>query len=541
MKKKTGLGKKISALIVSGMTALALLLVGFSWWSMRNSYISFYAQKAQNTSRMLADLVNGDRIGAYLETGKKDGYYEELEHLFGKMKEDSGAAFTYIFYPMEDRFVYILDGRTGSDDRNTISRLGDIYEYGETEYRYLYPDVLRRRASDGIILGRDVGFGESVSAWAPVLDSRGNLAAMVEADYYLEEVNREIALFLIRFLAILFTGMGGIVLLLLAGTRKMVSGPMESLTGAIASFRDGGFQLPEGKLDTGDEIQILYEAFADMAEKIDRYVKDIARIAGEKERIGAELAIATQIQADMLPSIFPAFPGRNEIDIYAVMQPAKEVGGDFYDFFLINGHMLAAVIADVSGKGVPAALFMVIARTLIKNHAELQESPAEIFENVNRQLCEGNREGFFVTAWLGILDLRTGKTDYVNAGHNPPLLLRADGEVCWLRTVSGFVLAGMEEMDYRQDSFYMEPGDRLFLYTDGVTESRNKSDELYGEERLLGAMEGCRGFSVQHSVERLMLELTAFAGGAEQFDDITMLEVEYRREKKEKNGHCGEI
>lgn len=241
-----------------------------------------------------------------------------------------------------------------------------------------------------------------------------------------------------------------------------------------------------------------------------------------------ELRVASNIQKDMLPCIFPAFPERGEFDVYATMLPAKEVGGDFYDFFLVDERHLAVVIADVSGKGVPAALFMVIAKTLIKNHAQLGKQPAEVLSAVNNQLCENNDEGMFVTAFMGILQLDTGKFTYANAGHNPPLMKRADGVFEYLRVKPGFILAGIENIRYEQAELLLRRGDRVYLYTDGVTEAINTRSELFGEERLRAVMNEKREPKLENLLLLVKKEIDGFVGGAEQFDDITMLAVEYK-------------
>lgn len=286
------------------------------------------------------------------------------------------------------------------------------------------------------------------------------------------------------------------------------------------------------EIQTGDEIEGLSDSFSRMMEDINSYVVNLARMTAEKERIGAELNVATQIQADMLPRIFPAFPERTEFDIFASMNPAKEVGGDFYDFFLVDENHLAIVIADVSGKGVPAALFMVIAKTLIKNHAQLRECPADIFTNVNEQLCEGNEAGLFVTGWMGILDLTTGQFVYVNAGHNPPLLMRSGENFEYLKSRAGFVLAGMEGIRYRQAELTLLPGDRLYLYTDGVTEATDIHAELYGEDRLQNALNQYKTLPIQEMCSGIKSSVYEFFGEADQFDDITMLAIEFKGKEK---------
>lgn len=246
------------------------------------------------------------------------------------------------------------------------------------------------------------------------------------------------------------------------------------------------------------------------------------------ERLSTELSLASDIQSNMLPNIFPAFPEKDNFDIYAINSPAKEVGGDFYDFFLIDKTHLAIIMADVSGKGVPAALFMVIAKTLIKDHTQLGLSPAEVFTRVNNLLCEGNEAGLFVTAWMGTIDLNTNVLTYVNAGHNPPLY-RHKGKYQYLQCKPGFVLAGMEDLKYKQYELNIEVGDSIFLYTDGVTESTDINGEQYGESRLLNLINEKSSLPPKQRIEAIRDELAKFAKGAEQFDDVTMLCIDYMK------------
>ncbi|MCL2216011.1 MAG: PP2C family protein-serine/threonine phosphatase [Defluviitaleaceae bacterium] len=275
------------------------------------------------------------------------------------------------------------------------------------------------------------------------------------------------------------------------------------------------------------ETGILAEAFKTMVLDLDAYIKNLTAVTAEKERIGAELDVATHIQASMLPRKFPAFPGRNEFDIFASMKPAKEVGGDFYDFFMVDEDTLAVVIADVSGKGVPAALFMVIAKTLIKNTSQQGKSPKEIFETVNNLLCENNDASMFVTAFYGHLHISTGRFTFVNAGHNPPIILK-NGKFDWLKQKAGFVLAIMEDMAYIQHEITLEVGDELFLYTDGIVEAMNNEEELFGDDRLYDAMQEYRGLTLHELAESVNREVDKFEDGAEQADDITMLVLRYK-------------
>ena len=330
----------------------------------------------------------------------------------------------------------------------------------------------------------------------------------------------------------LIIGLSFIFLLLLAFflISRLVSHPLRKLTSGVA-------ELGRGNLDkrieilSKDEIGMLAAAFNKMTVDLKASIERSARERAEKERIETELNVAAKIQSGMLPCIFPAFPDRSEFDIYANMQPAKEVGGDFYDFFLIDKGRLAVVMADVSGKGMPAALFMVIAKTLIKNNAQQGKSPKEVFETVNKLLCENNEACMFVTAFLGYLDIAGGVFTFVNAGHNPPLL-RSDGRFGWLKKKGGFVLAGMRDTLYRQDEIILNPGDDLFLYTDGVTEAVNGGQELFGGGRLLEAANKCHNLPPKEFIISIKREIDGFVRGAEQADDITMLVLRYEGVKE---------
>ncbi len=249
-------------------------------------------------------------------------------------------------------------------------------------------------------------------------------------------------------------------------------------------------------------------------------------ISTKNARISSELALATQIQADLLPKTFPPYPERKDLDIFACMDPAKEVGGDFYDFFMIDEDRLAVVVGDVSDKGVPAALFMVTARTLIKDHALLNSDLGQVFTDVNRLLCEGNEAGLFVTAWMAVINLKTGHVNFVNAGHNPPIIKRAGGECIYLKTKPNLVLAGIDGIRYKGMEEDLGSGDVLYIYTDGVTDAINQTQEDFGTQRLMDIVSSCSG-----SMEELCLAvkdgIEQHVGGVQQFDDITMLAFRY--------------
>ena len=304
--------------------------------------------------------------------------------------------------------------------------------------------------------------------------------------------------------------------------------PVESMTrNIVESGRTGKLFEMKDSYKTNDEIQVLAEAFDDLSKKTRKYIQDITRITQEKERISTELELARKIQADMLPNIYPAFPDRPEFDIFATMNPAKEVGGDFYDFFLVDKDHLGMVIADVSGKGVPAALFMMMAKILINNFAMMEESPARVLELTNHAICQNNEEEMFVTAWLGILEISTGKIIAANAGHEYPIIRKADGQFELFKDRHGFVLGGLENSKYREYEMILEKGGQLFLYTDGVPEAADPDYNLFGVKRLIETLNQSNTSMPVELLAYVKNAVSKFAGEADQFDDLTMLSITY--------------
>ena len=276
------------------------------------------------------------------------------------------------------------------------------------------------------------------------------------------------------------------------------------------------------------------EEFASLSNDINSTVETLKQYIEEaKARFSKDLEIAKQIQHSSLPSVFPPYPNRKDFSIFANMYAAKEVGGDFYDFYLVDENHLAFVIADVSGKGIPGAMFMMTSKTLIKSHIESGLAVNDVFTNVNTQLCENNEAGMFVTAWMGILDLKTGIVKFANAGHNPPLIKHADGTFEYLKSKANFVLAGMDGIRYKEQEIQLEKGDKIYLYTDGVTEAHNDKNELYGEDRLLKCLNSVKDKSVDDICKEIKEDVELFVGTAEQFDDITMLCVSFNEETKD--------
>ncbi|MGZ5587266.1 MAG: SpoIIE family protein phosphatase, partial [Methylobacter sp.] len=321
-------------------------------------------------------------------------------------------------------------------------------------------------------------------------------------------------------------GFGGILLLTLAviSIARAIIRPLQVLTAATDEIASGNFDVALPAAESNDEVGVLTRDFQSMQASLKEYIKNLTETTAAKERIQSELKVATNIQASLLPRIFPPFPDHSEFDIYASMVPAKEVGGDFYDFFFIDEKNLCFLIADVSDKGVPAALYMMVAKTLLKTEGQRLGEPDKMLTSVNRILASDNETCMFTTVFCAILDITTGEVRFANAGHNPPLIIDSEG-VRYLTLKPGLMLGALTETVYTTERLTLKPGDALFLYTDGVTEAKSPEQELYGEPQLLKALQLAPKQELSEMIHYISAELAGHANGAPQSDDITMLAI----------------
>jgi len=342
------------------------------------------------------------------------------------------------------------------------------------------------------------------------------LISVIPQDEALEM--RNLALYVNSFMEILvFAVLFGLIYLLI---KRVVVNQIKNINRSLA-------QITGGNLDVVVDVR-SNEEFASLSDDINSTVSTLKHyIAEASARIDAELEFAKNIQSSALPNKFPAFPKRRDVDIFATMHTAKEVGGDFYDFYMTGTDDLHFLIADVSGKGIPAAMFMMRAKTELKSLTEADMPINDVFTHGNAALCEGNDAGMFVTAWQGGIDLTTGLVQYANAGHNPPLVRHGDGKFDYVRSRAGFVLAGMDGVRYKTQELQLAPGDIIFLYTDGVTEATDANEKLYGEDRLLEAINAKEFASMEELCRYVKQDVDAFVGDAPQFDDITMVALKY--------------
>lgn len=523
-KRKT---KKIANETVKMMIMLALVLtvgigsaVSSIFWDQGKK---LYSDFAYSYTRMAADFIDGDRIAEYIETGETDKYYEEISRLLNDMAEDAGLRYLYVVIPQEDGLLYVWDAQPEHHARPLL----DLWEYSSD-----YPrDAAEAAYEDGTEQFRAYHYKDMdlATAISPLKDSKGNTVAIVAADLLIPRIREGIIKALENVAAAVFVIMIMAMAMYYFSIRKRIINPLETLEEAVSGLVDNLDREERVKINvhTGDEIETVARSVEEMDEKLRNYIDENSRITAEKERVSTELNLATRIQADMLPSIFPAFPERPEFNVFASMVPAREVGGDFYDFFFVDHDHLALVMADVSGKGIPAAMFMMMVKSMIQTHAMTEHSPKEVLETVNQLICDNNKEGMFITVWLGIVDVKTGRMVAANAGHEYPLFKKPGGEFEILKDRHGFVIGGMEGVKYTEYELQMEPGAKIFVYTDGVPEATDGHLELFGMERTLAAVNSAADADADDVLCAVEEAVARFVGSAEQFDDMTMLCFEY--------------
>ena len=526
---------------VKSITGIILLLVIFSaivsgigYNSFSSALLSQYADGAFLTAESAAQSVDADRMEAYAESGGTTEEYltvwEQLDHICNA----SGATFIYVIQPDRTDYGHItfLFSTINHNSDYSVYDFGYVRETTNDEYREKYRAIYDQEAERELVI-RDKGYIETdphITAMIGLKGSDGQVKAILCVQRQMDVLAQVRHTYLNKVILALI----GLVLLVIVGQsaflHRALLRPLKLISEEATRFSVENV-ASETKLQeiirSRDEIGQLAASIDQMEEQIQSYVENLTRITAEKERMGAELALATRIQAAMLPHNFPPFPERHEFDLYASMDPAKEVGGDFYDFFLIDEDHLCLVIADVSGKGIPAALFMMASKIILASCAMLGQSAAEILTKTNEAICSNNQAEMFVTVWLGILEISTGRLTAANAGHEFPALRRAGGDFELYKDRHGFVIGGMEGMRYKDYELQLSPGDKLFLYTDGVAEATDPENVLFGTERMLEALNTEPEAEPEQLLKNVRAAVDGFVREAPQFDDLTMLCLEY--------------
>jgi len=520
--------------IILPMILLSVIIGILGYRSFTNGMLELYESGAVEIANTAGTKVDGDRVDAYAESEGTTQEYLDVWTEMDSLCNSSGATFIYVIQPDLSDYAHItfLFSTINRQSKYTKYDFGYVRETTNDDYKEKYRRLYTGE-SDAEIVIRDRGYIETdahITAMVPVKGTDGQTKAILCVQRQMENLTAVRN----RFVRVVFMVLAALVMVIIIVQnfylRKVLLQPLTKITDEAVRFATE--EVPAEKkltesIKNKDEIGKLAGSIDHMEEQVARYIDELTTATAEKERISTELSLATRIQADMLPNVFPAFPERREFDIYASMSPAKEVGGDFYDFFLIDHDHLGLVMADVSGKGVPAALFMMASKIMIQNIAMTGVSPREILETTNNRICRNNQQEMFVTVWLGILDLRTGELKAANAGHEYPVVTRAEGHFELVKDKHGFVIGGMEGVRYKEYEIQLDPGEELFLYTDGVPEATNARNELYGTDRMLEILNSNQGLEPEQVLKIVKADVDRFVGDAPQFDDLTMLCVRY--------------
>ncbi|MBQ1365493.1 MAG: PP2C family protein-serine/threonine phosphatase [Clostridia bacterium] len=517
-------------LLVFGAVAGALGLINFADGLRRE-----YAVTTFHMADTAATLVNGDHLEDYLKGERTDEYQSTRENLELFCRKISVSLIYVIQVDRSDygSFVSVFNLADNSVDNSDYVpwELGYTRETTNDEYRQKYRAVCEEGSAYETVYRLHTTDGQHphITTIVPVKNSAGEVCALLCMQRPARELADYGSIYVINIVAsIAFIS-------ILAGAvatrflRRKIIQPIQKVSEEATRFAEQNIK--------GEPLEDIsrYEDFAKLASSIDtmetdivRHVEEETRIAAEKEKILTELTLAKEIQAQSIPQTFPPFPDRTEFSLYASMTPARGVGGDFYNFIMVDDDHLALLIADVSGKGIPGALCMMVSNMRLLQRTYEGGSPAEILGSVNEWICRNNKTGMFVTVWLGILELSTGKLKAANAGHEYPAIQRK-GELFELfKDRHGLVLGGMEGVSYKDYELQLNPGDKLFVYTDGVPEATNRGKKMFGTERMLAALSAEPDASPEKTLANVSDAVKAFVKEAEQFDDLTMMCLEYR-------------
>ena len=540
------MNKLRSSMAVSIIGAIVLLLAVFSVIVSIIGLAGFTAalQREYNvTTYHIADtaatMINGDHVDEYLAGEETEEYRETREILDAYCRRIHVSLIYLIQVDTSDygRFVSVfnlVDNSVG-DTSYTEWELGYRRDTTNDEYRRKYKALYDQESEyETVYRTRDLnGAVPHITTMVPVKDSSGATSAILCIQRPIRELQETRQPFVVSI---------AVSTVLLAAAASIFSAlyfkkhfvmPIRKVSEEAVRFARENTRGEElADISRYDELIRLADSINTMETDMVNYMESLTEITSEKERISTELSLATRIQLDSLPTVFPPFPERHEFDIYASMEPAREVGGDFYDFFLIDDDHLYMAIADVSGKGIPAALFMMVSRIVLAHNARLGRSPGEILEETNTGLCDHNEEEMFVTVWVGILEISTGRLTAANAGHEYPVLKKPDGSFALLKDRHGLVLGAMEGSRYREYELILEPGTKLFLYTDGVPEATDAESRLFGSERMLAALNENPEATPETVLKNVRRAVDGFVQNAEQFDDLTMMCLEYSGRKQ---------
>ena len=537
MKRK--LRANMSVNIIGVLVGLMLLFGFFVCMFGNTCFVNAFKEEYSTVTYHMADasasFVNGNHIDAYLNGEEKEEYAVSKRQLDACCYKLNVSLVYVIKVDTSDygRFISVFNSVNNTVDNTSYTEweLGFRRDTTNDEYKEKYKALYTHESDYETVYRMNPSDGSHphITTLVPIENRNGDVVSLLCVQRPVSEMTEAFKPYLLLIIMGVVVVVAIISVLTAVFVRKNIIKPIKKVSEEATRFaKESTKGEPLGKISKYEVMDNLARSIDSMEMDMVEYIENLSAVTAERERIGAELSIAAKIQENALPDIFPPFPERNEFDIFASMDPAKEIGGDFYNFLLIDDDHLAMVIADVAGKGTPAALFMMVSTILIGNRAQMGGTPAEILEFVNNSICKKNRAEMFVTAWLGILEISTGKLTASNAGHEYPVICRKDGDFELFKDIHGFVIGGLEGVKYKDYELQLNSGDKLFLYTDGLPEATDSNDEMFAPQRMVAALNEHKDESPQQIIESMKESVNAFVGDAPQFDDLTMLCLEIK-------------
>ncbi len=526
--------KSISGIVLL-LTLFAGIISSIGYKAFSDALYKEYTDGAFRIARAAAKIVDADRLDSYFEDGGSSEEYQDIWRRMDALCSASEAMFIYVIRPSMPDYgeITFVFSTVDHNSQYTPYEVGYVRTTTNDEYRQKYRAMYEGESDHELMLLNSRRYEKSqyhITAMVPLKGTDGETKGILCVQLQLTAVTEVRHTFVRRVWLVMLLMTALVVLVQSAYLNRVFIRPIKTITDEATRFANENHppqQRLTEQIKITDEIGVLAGSIDRMEEQIDQYISNLTSITAEKERIIAELSLAKRLQEAMLVRDFPPFPDRTEFDLYATMDPAREVGGDFYDFFLIDKDHLCLVIADVSGKGIPAALFMMISKTIFQSCAMLGQSAADILTKTNEGICTANKLNMFVTAWVGILELSSGKLRAASAGHEYPVLKRADGTYTLYKDRHGLPIGAMEGVQYQEYELQLEPGDQMFLYTDGVPEATDTQNRMFGTIGILEVLNRNPNAAPEEQLNCMKQALDAFVGEAEQFDDITMLGLVY--------------
>ena len=532
-KSRTGFSAKIIGAVIFSFLVFGIVTGVIGFCIFRYSLKKEYDASTRSMALSAAALVNGDRIDDYLGRWDAAGYSSEKALLEAYCRNMDLSRIDVISVDAGEnsrcRSVFSTVNPAADYSGEAEMEPAQSFEIQDNEIQQKIRAVYENNSAYETVFHTGFFNGQyDMEAFVPVRDEGGRTVAVLLMQRSVRPLADALLYYMVSILAaaLIFAGIES--WLSSRYVRKQFVRPVEQISAEVVRFANENTMCrPLGNISSIDELSSLAGSVDILEVKMTNYINDLTAATAEKERIRTEMDLAEKIQNSQIPGKFPAFPDRNEFDVYGSMTPARMIGGDFYNFILIDEDHLALWVGDVSGKGVPAALFMMSVNLMLSARVRFAGSPAEMLADVNNRICDNNTTGMFVTVWLGILELSTGKLTAANGGHEYPVICR-NNRFDLLKDKHGLVLGGLYNSKYADYMIDLAPGDRVFVYSDGVPEARNSSQEMFQSARLIESLNRNRNGSVEEIIWAVKTDIDAFVGGAPQFDDITMLLFEYK-------------